>query len=845
MHTKRAPRRIHLWLHAALIMMISLGAAFAQAAPTGLDERPSNLTCNAPPRPVINTSAATEVAWPNLSFITVPTVDDLDHRNGPIDLMQIPGVDTHWYVAEHAGKIHRVLDDDSATSFTTVLDMTSRFDGIDYFQQWGINAFTFHPDFANNGWMYVVYNDSDAPNSWISYVSRFTSTDGGLTFDPASEQIVISFVQPGRFHLFGDISFGADGMLYISSGSSGSTTGQDTNTLGGKLLRINVDSLPYTSPPDNPYFNGGGLPEIFAIGLRNPWRFSIDQVTGDIWLGDVGQVTWEEINVIENGGNYGWEVLEGPDCFAAGCDPLGYDEAFFQYTHDVGVAVTGGVVYRGTQIPELQGLYLFSDYQSSAPIWALNYDAMGQPVMEVVAPFPGTTSGFAEGNDGEVLIYSVSLQNVPQFAQIRRLVPGSAPQESGQEFPQTLTDTGCFDVANPTQPAAGLIPYNINSELWSDDASKRRWIALPDGATIDLDTDGDFLFPIGTVLVKEFSFDSTPIETRLLVRHDDGLWGGYSYEWEDDLSNALLLPAGKTKMINVDTTWTYPSRPQCMQCHTGAANVSLGPEISQLNGSLTYPASGVTANQLQTLEHIGLFTNGLPDVPANLPALAAKDDGAKALATRARSYLHSNCSGCHRPGTGIPAIMDLRSQIPITSTLICSGTPFHGDLGVPGAQLLFPGDPDSSVIPLRMKSLNSNRMPPLGTAVIDTVGTQLIEDWISEPDVCSLFADTDIDGVLDNEDNCTDVSNADQRDSDGDGFGNDCDADLNNDCVINFLDISAFGNVFLGESETADFNGDGSVNFLDLSYLSSVFLAGPGPSGVTSSCSAALSAGAR
>lgn len=131
--------------------------------PVGLQTRPANLTCVAPERPVIDPSAALQTAWPNHSFMTVPAAGDLDHRIGPIAMAQVPGDNSHWYVAERAGKIHRVVNDDAADSFTTVLDITARFDGIDYFQQWGINAFAFHPDFANNGWLFAIYNDSDGP----------------------------------------------------------------------------------------------------------------------------------------------------------------------------------------------------------------------------------------------------------------------------------------------------------------------------------------------------------------------------------------------------------------------------------------------------------------------------------------------------------------------------------------------------------------------------------------------------------------------------------------------------------------------------------------------------------
>ncbi|MEL7447998.1 MAG: PQQ-dependent sugar dehydrogenase, partial [Pseudomonadota bacterium] len=601
----------------------------------------------------METAARLEPAFPGLNFITVPDVPDLDHRNGPIAMGQLPGDNSHWFVAERAGKIHRVVNDPSATELGTVLDITGHFDDTRLFQQWGIQSFAFHPDFENNGWLFVAYNHNDGNTDSIhlSYLSRFTSTNGGTSFDPATEEIILTVDQETDFHHLGHVAFGPDGYLYLSSGASPGSTGQDAFSLRGTLIRIDVDNgLPYTIPADNPFVSGGGLPEIYAWGLRNPWRFSFDSATGDLYLGDVGSNSYEEINVIENGGNYGWKVMEGGHCLNTGsCDTGGKELPRFAYSHDVGTAIIGGVVYRGSQIPELQGVYLFGDRVAGGLLWGLYFDEVGQPYMAPVVDFADRIAGFAEDQNGEVYVYNVAQQNNPQQAQVRRLVPdGTQPRRSG--FPALLSETGCVDPGDVTQPAAGLIPYDVNAALWSDGADKRRWLAIPDGTTIDLDADGDFDFPIGTVLVKEFSFSGTPVETRLLMRHDDGLWGGYSYKWNEDLSDAALLPAGEASVVDGGVTWQYPSRAQCMQCHTQAAGFALGPEIAQLNRNFTYPESGITANQLETLEHIGMLTTPLPAATEDLHALAAVDDASFPVERRARGYLHANCAGCHRPG---------------------------------------------------------------------------------------------------------------------------------------------------------------------------------------------------
>ena len=187
---------------------------------------------------------------------------------------------------------------------------------------------------------------------------------------------------------------------------------------------------------------------------------------------------------------------------------------------------------------------------------------------------------------------------------------------------------------------------------------------------MDIDVDGDFLFPVGTILIKEFSYDDVPHETRLFVRHLDGIWTGYSYEWREDGSDADLLPAGKVKVLPSGHTWTYPSRAECLRCHNDTANFALGPEVAQLNREMLYPQTWRIANQLQTLNQIGVFTSGLPAGIENLPAYAELDQTHHSVHYRARSYLHSNCSGCHRPGEVTQASMDFRLAVPTAISML-------------------------------------------------------------------------------------------------------------------------------------------------------------------------------
>lgn len=794
----------------------------AEAARWGLDQRPENLTCVAPDRPPSTVDIASQRVFENLSFA------DLN----PISMSQPPGDPSRWIIAGRQGKIFSFANDSAVTAKQLVLDITDRMqftittNSTDS-QQYGITSFALHPQFPIHPYLYVAYNARPGIDEPVhSVVSRFTSNDGGQTFDSSSEQTLISVVQADTpYHHVGQIVFGPDGYLYIGLGDGGKGYhAQDLNDLRGSILRVDINQgSPYAIPPDNPLVGTGFREEIYAWGLRNPWRFSFDRETGELWAGDVGESRWEEVDHVNRGGNYGWPGLEGALCRIPNCDSTGMIPPVLAMEHPTAIAVIGGYVYRGSQIPSLRGTYVFGDSVNSN-VQGLFYDALGQPFRKLVAESIEPVSAFAEALDGEVYFFRFRSTGMYKLV----TAASNPPQNS---FPELLSATGCVDPSNPTIPTSGLIPYTVNAPLWSDGAEVNRWMALPDGKTIGVLSDGDFDFPIGTVLMKTFSFNSIPIETRLLVRHNDGGWGGYSYEWKDDLSDAVLLPAGKSKQITPEITWKFPSRNECFRCHTDVAGFSLGPEISQLNGTFVYPSSLIGTNQLNTLDHIGLFTNGLPDQPSNLPALVAPSASWASIQRRARSYLHSNCSGCHRPGGPVPASPDFRFSTPVEAMNVCDMPPNHGDLGIAGAKLLSPGDPLKSIISVRTHDLGVNRMPPLGTAIVDTDGTGVIDEWISQVDVCVAYPDTDADLVRDNVDNCKELTNPDQRDSNGDGYGNACDADLNNDGFTNSLDLALFKQAFFTTGDVdADINGDDIVNVLDLGLFKQRFFLPPGPS---------------
>jgi uncharacterized repeat protein (TIGR03806 family) len=283
------------------------------------------------------------------------------------------------------------------------------------------------------------------------------------------------------------------------------------------------------------------------------------------------------------------------------------------------------------------------------------------------------------------------------------------------------------------QPASGVIPYAPSAPFFSDDAVKTRWLALPDGQRIVVENDGDFTFPDGSVLMKNFRLGATLIETRLFMRHNDGTWAGYTYEWNAQGTDATRVIGGKSVTIN-GQVWDFPSEAQCLQCHTEAAGRTLGLEIGALNSDFGYP-TGRTANQLTTLNSIGTLTPALTQSPAQLAAIP-DPAGAGPLEQRARAWLHSNCAYCHRPGGPTPANLDLRFTTALNATSTCNVAPSLGDLGIANARLIAPGSAATSIVVNRANRRDSNGMPPLATHRVDTDGVALLTQWVNSLTGC-------------------------------------------------------------------------------------------------------------
>ncbi|MEZ5498977.1 MAG: PQQ-dependent sugar dehydrogenase [Steroidobacteraceae bacterium] len=713
----------------------------------GLSARPSNTTCIAGDRPVDATGSfalESAPAFPNLSFQTLS------------DLKQAPGDNDFWYVLELRGVIRRFANDPAVDATDLMMDIRSRVSDLGPGSDTGAVGFTFHPNYPTDPRIFITYTVA-IPNRFVIHVSSFRTNDGGQTFDPNSETVLLEVEKTNVYHDGGFLAFGPDGFLYVGIGDGGGYgddhppigNGQKTQTVMGKVLRIDVSgssgTVPYRIPASNPFagnpacnVNGtstSNCPEIFAWGFRNPFRGSFDRSTGQLWIGDVGQERWEEADRVTLGGNYGWRCFEGTGVFNSDCGTAqNLLPPVVQFANPGGSAMIGGYVYRGQAIPLLRGKFVFADFLKGA----FFVDATATPtVTKVFGGDPSLGDGkdigvggivaFAEDQAGEIYI-------ADYFGSVVKLTATGIG--SGPSLPSQLSQTGCVDSSNPSSPATGLIPYAPAAPFWSDDAIKRRWIALPNNSRIDVSAaSGDWDFPNGTVLMKDFSIGNQLVETRFFMRHNDGSWAGYTYEWNAAQSEATRVTGGKDVTV-AGQVWHIPSEAECLSCHTQAAGRSLGLETAQLNSNFSYPSqpsppfTGRTDNQLHTLAAVDLFAPALTQDPASLPALPDPYGSTGTLAERARAWLHTNCSQCHRPNGGAPSTMDLRYSTAMDQTNTCNADPAN-TLGVANARLIKPSDPDGSIVYLRMNRRGANQMPPLASNLVDTRGAQLLRDWIA------------------------------------------------------------------------------------------------------------------
>lgn len=375
------------------------------SAPTVTETSTATLPSTATATETIAPSPTIGQGLPDSSaYIWRPVIGGLQRPLG----MAAPADGTgRLFVLEQTGRVQIVQPGQLLP--TPYLDITDRVGSTANEQ--GLLGLAFHPRYAENGFFYVNYTDLNGDTVIASFQ---VSPDDPNRADPGSEKRLLSISQPFPNHNGGEVTFGPDGYLYLGLGDGGSAgdpqgNGQSLDTLLGKILRIDVDNgEPYAIPPNNPFAGGGGRAEIWAYGLRNPWRFSFDRLSGDMYIGDVGQNQIEEIDFLPagspGGANFGWDFFEGSSVYE-GAPPsdLQLIPPVAEYRHDMGCSVTGGVVYRGSRLPAWQGVYLFGDY-CSGMVWGLMRDAQGSWQYNTLFGPIGRIASFGQDELGEVYL---------------------------------------------------------------------------------------------------------------------------------------------------------------------------------------------------------------------------------------------------------------------------------------------------------------------------------------------------------------------------------------------------------------------------------------------------------
>lgn len=656
----------------------------------------------------------------------------------------------------------------------------------------------FHPDYPKVPVCWLTYTMVDGQRGTHlengTRLSRFhvTFDDNGVPrCDVSSEKVLIAWAEGG--HNGACLCFGPDGYLYVSAGDADvpnppdpRRAGQDVTNVLSTVLRIDVnptdDGPLYRIPPDNPfaantstasrnapsskadadvasaltYSREEALPEIWAYGFRNPWKMNFGP-DGQLWVGDVGWEMYEMIYNVKPGGNYGWSVMEGPQSVIpdAKRGPTPILPPAVAYSHTEGASITGGFVYQGTKFPELRGKYIFGDYETRR-IWAAtitphddgradtleNLTDLVSPSVRIVA--------FGEDSEGELLLLHFSEGTVYE---LQRNEQAGEPTS----FPKRLSETGLFADIKTKTPAAGLVPFKINADMWRDGATATdRWLGLAHDEAIEVlpaprrQADSIRLenmhFPDDSVLaqniaVSDESGSDVIVETQVL--HFDGTaWNGYSYVWNAEQTDAQLAPAAGVELSLAELgdfpqhrRWTVHSRSECMRCHNTWAGGPLAFTIPQLD---VRDDHGSTSNQIERLKTAGLLSgdilNDSERLAAAWPPITDPTDETADVAARARAYLSVNCSHCHQNGAGGTATIDLRHIPKLDDMKTVGATPMQGVFQIAGGAIVAAGQPSKSVLLYRTACCGRGRMPHIGSREVDVEGVKLLRKWIASMD---------------------------------------------------------------------------------------------------------------
>ncbi|MEM9480866.1 MAG: PQQ-dependent sugar dehydrogenase [Verrucomicrobiota bacterium] len=660
-----------------------------------------------------------ERLWPHIQFDRALEITRLDSEN-------------RIFIIQQTGEIFSLPSSPSARPEAAELHGKLK-DHVDKFVR--LLGICFHPNFKDNREVFLFYNIKIGPNNndQSTAIARY-HLDDQLQLDASRAEIIIE--AGGGGHNGGHMKFGPDGMFYFTLGDFDAPSppdhrnwGQDTSNLASTIVRIDVDNrdprLAYKIPKDNPFVDlEGTRPEIWAFGFRNPWKICFNPANGDLWTGDVGWELWEMLYKVEKGGNYGWSIMEGPQPTKTDqpVGPAPISPPTYFYSHMVGASVTGGYFWQSSRLPDLVGSYLYGDFVTGR-LWGLQYEGDSVKENTLLADTRKQIVTFGEMDGGEVVFLDW------QFEQnLYRLVPNPNHGRPVTNFPQRLSKTGLFQNTKKQKPVGGVYEFKINTPSWNDGATSRYWVGVPGEGTIETFVrrrqDSPLLQyekPDDTVLARTISLGERKVETQIL--HYDGYWKGYTYQWNEDQTDAELVPKAGLETEIDGKPWRFPSRSECVRCHGSNFHRPLAFLPGQINRD----------GQIERFLALGLVDKKFKDSTKFQP-LVDPHDSSKSLDARARSWLHINCAQCHRVsgGGGVTARMDIAS--PLDTADLLNVAPSRGGFGLDDPQLIAPGDPYNSVLYYRIATRGSGHMPMLGPKSLDEEGIRLIHDWIRAMD---------------------------------------------------------------------------------------------------------------
>lgn len=631
------------------------------------------------------------------------------------------------YFAEQTGHIRIVRD--GLLLERPLLDISAR---VDTFWERGLVGMEFDPHYPEKPYLYVLYV---MKLPYVHHVvSRFTVEND--VADLGSERIIfegddqamLGGSQPSA-HQGGPMRFGPDGKLYIGLGEqTEDLAAQSMETLQGKILRLNPDG---SIPEDNPFYETakGKYRSIYALGIRNPFGLAFQPGTGRLFEADIGKSSFDEINEIKAGRNYGWPLAEG----------MSNDETFTNPVHAyppaIGRCICGSMFYPSSgKFPDpWKGKFFFVDWASNW-IKAIDVDNPKE-ALDFGSDFDSPVA-IEASPDGSIWVLNRNTRwrDQKKFANnsgsLTRIsyVGGDYNENESIAYPLMLSEMGVLETGEPFQPVDGFERFEMNLPIWRPGMRVDNWVKMPEDGKIESMLNGEWVFPLDTTIIQHFqNYLGEAHETHLYRANGDGTFHASAYRWNVDSVDAALVSNTTYLPIDSDPSNMWLSPRPVVKLDPKTAIFGFQPQFNlrQLN----------VGSQLAEWNDRSWFENALSKRALNdLPKLHALDDESIPVVDRVRSYLDVNCASCHKPGGASRGYFDARLLTAFENQNLLRGELMAGDLGVSGAKLITPGEPEKSVLYLRLARKDGFRMPPGSTSSEDPPILLLMDKWIREMD---------------------------------------------------------------------------------------------------------------